>query len=169
MQLVAELNKKGYHFEQPEIIATTGWRTDDLKKAILKQQPATDYDLVSLLIGVNNQYQGLPAEQYAAEFEELLQIAISHAAGDSSRVIVLSIPDYGYTPYGRESQQKISKELNAYNAINKEIALKYGVRYYYITDTSRKGFENPSLIAGDGLHPSEKMYSQWVKLILKDF
>src|SRR6476620_605772 len=95
VQLVKELNKKGKLFIQPKIIATTGWRTDDLKNAILRENPTKDYDLVSLLIGVNNQYQGKSAESYAPEFEELLKMAIGFAGGDKEKVFVVSIPDYG--------------------------------------------------------------------------
>jgi lysophospholipase L1-like esterase len=166
VQLVRELNAKGKNFSAPKIIATTGWRTDDLKNAIVRDNPSKDYDLVSLLIGVNNQYQGKSVESYAPEFEELLNMAIELAGGDKTKVFVVSIPDYGYTPFGKEKQEKITKELDEYNRVNKEITLKKGVKYFNITDVSRKGFEDLALVANDGLHPSGKMYTEWVKIVL---
>jgi lysophospholipase L1-like esterase len=170
VQLVDSLQKRGVDCLQPRIIATTGWRTDNLKNAISKAKFKKDevYNLVSLLIGVNNYYQGKSVESYAPEFEELLKTAIQLARGDKSSVFVLSIPDYGYTPFGKENQQKISEGIDAYNAVNKSISDKYGVKYYNITDISRRGLDDPALVAADGLHPSETMYSQWVEVILKD-
>jgi lysophospholipase L1-like esterase len=167
VQLVRALNEESEVFALPQIIATTGWRTDDLKKAILEVDPPKDHDLVSLLIGVNNQYQGRSAKDYAPEFEELLKMAIAFAGGDKSKVIVLSIPDYGYTAFGKEKKETISKELNEFNAINRRISRKYGVRYINITDISRRGLEEPELVASDGLHPSGKMYSEWVTRIVE--
>lgn len=166
VQLVGALNQQGYHFGPPQIIATTGWRTDDLKNAILEAKPQKDQDLVSLLIGVNNQYQGKSAKEYAPEFEELLKMAIAFAGGNKEKVFVVSIPDYGFTPFGKEKQERISMELNEFNRINKEITAKLGVKYFNITPASRKGLEDPGLVASDGLHPSGKMYSEWVKIIL---
>ena len=169
-QLVDSLQKRGVDCLQPKIIATTGWRTDNLKNAISRTKFKKDeeYNLVSLLIGVNNYYQGKSVESYAPEFEELLKTALQLAGGDKSSVFVLSIPDYGYTPFGKEKQQTISEGIDAYNAVNKSISDKYGVKYYNITDISRRGLDEPDLVAADGLHPSEKMYSQWVQLILRD-
>jgi lysophospholipase L1-like esterase len=164
--LVKALNEKGRDFSAPKIIATTGWRTDDLKNAILKEDPSKDYDLVSLLIGVNNQYQGKTVDAYAPEFEELLNMAIGFAGRDKSKVFVVSIPDYGFTPFGKEKQEKITKELNDYNRVSKEISAKRGVKYFNITEVSRQGFEDPELVAPDGLHPSGKMYRQWVRIIM---
>lgn len=165
--LVDALNERGVSFATPDIIATTGWRTDDLKKAILKAKPRNDYDLVSLLIGVNNQYQGKSAESYAPEFEELLKMAIGFAGGDPSRVFVVSIPDYGFTPFGEEKQEQITTAIDAFNQVNREITLKHDVQYFYITDISRKGFDDPALVAADKLHPSGKMYAAWVNVILQ--
>lgn len=163
VQLAHALRKKGIDCSDPEIIATTGWRTDDLKHAIEKARLKPEYTLVSLLIGVNNYYQGKSAESYAPEFEELLRTAIALARGDKSRVFVVSIPDYGYTPFGKEKQQTISAGIDAFNAVNKSIAQKLGVKYISITDISRKGLAEPDLVATDGLHPSGKMYSAWVE------
>lgn len=165
VQLVRELKKKGLNVEQPMIIATTGWRTDDLKRAIEAAKPSRDFGLVSLLIGVNNQYQGKTSAAYAPEFEELLKIAISFAGGDKSKVFVVSIPDYGFTPFGKEKQEQITKAIDDFNAVNKTITEKYGVKYFNITEISRKGFQDPELVASDGLHPSGKQYSQWVEVI----
>jgi lysophospholipase L1-like esterase len=166
--LCKALDAKGLNFAEPKIIATTGWRTDDLKRAIDAEKLSKNYDLVSLLIGVNNQYQGRSSSAYAPEFEELLEMAIEFAGGDQSKVIVISIPDYGFTPYGKENQAKISAELDEFNAINRSISDKYHVQYFNITDISRRGLGDPSLIATDGLHPSGKMYEEWVRLIIKD-
>lgn len=163
VQLADALRKKGVPCSDPQIIATTGWRTDDLKHAIEKAKLKPEYTLVSLLIGVNNYYQGKSAESYAPEFEELLRTAIALAGGDKSRVFVVSIPDYGYTPFGKEKQQTISAGIDAFNAVNKSIAQKLGVKYIYITDISRKGLIEPNLVATDGLHPSGKMYSAWIE------
>jgi len=159
-QLAAKLE-----FSEPRIIATTGWRTDQLKEAIEAATLKPEYDLVSLLIGVNNQYQGKPILVYEREFEELLQTAIKLARGKKEKVFVVSIPDYGYTPFGKPKQEKISEALDQYNAINKRIAEKFGVTYFNITGISRKGFDDPDLVAADGLHPSGKMYAQWVEVI----
>lgn len=165
VQLMAALRERGWDTFDPTIIATTGWRTDDLKNAIYKQQPAGDFNLVSLLIGVNNQYQGKTVESYRPEFEELLQIAISVSGEREQSVFVLSIPDYGFTPFGKEKQKSISEAIDQYNQVNREIAEKYGVTYMDITPFTRKADSN--LIAPDGLHPSGKMYAIWVEQILK--
>lgn len=167
VQLVRSLRKKDQAFRAPTIIATTGWRTDQLRSAIETRDLDRDYDLVSLLIGVNNQYQGRSISEYEKEFSDLLQTAIDHAGGDKSRVFVLSIPDYGYTPFGKQKQESISREIDAFNEVNKNITEDNGVTYIDITDISRRGLEDPALIASDGLHPSGKMYSLWVGRILK--
>ncbi len=149
----------------PKIIATTGWRTDDLAGAIKSTNLKTEYDLVSLLIGVNNQYQGKSAKQYEGEFEELLKTAIHLAKGKNKNVFVVSIPDYGFTPYGKSKQESITTQINEFNEINKRITEKYKITYINITEVSRRGLEEPELVAGDGLHPSGKMYTLWVDAI----
>lgn len=166
-QLVSVLREKDIDIADPQIIATTGWRTDELKNAIEKAELGNHYDLVSLLIGVNNQYQGKPAEQYAVEFQGLLQTAVTLAGGKKENVFVVSIPDYGYTPFGQPRQQEITKALDQFNDLNKEIADRAGVKYVNITDISRNGLSQPDLVAGDGLHPSGKMYTLWVERIVK--
>jgi lysophospholipase L1-like esterase len=168
IQLIDSLNARGIECSQPRIVAVTGWRTDNLKRAIDEAKLRPDYNLVSLLIGVNNYYQGKSVENYKPEFEDLLKIAISLAGGIKSRVFVVSIPDYGFTPFGKKDQEKISKGIDDYNEANQLITKKLGVKYYYITDISRKGLNQPELVAFDGLHPSGKMYSEWVERILED-
>lgn len=169
VQLANQMKKNGINLRAPKIIATTGWRTDQLKEAI---ENASDlgakYDLVSLLIGVNNQYQGRSVESFAPEFEELLQKSIDLAGGNVERVFVLSIPDYGKTPFGAAKEEQIGKELDAYNQVSKEICARYDVAYFDITPISREAKDNLELIAEDKLHPSGKMYKRWVDLIFED-
>jgi lysophospholipase L1-like esterase len=169
VQLVSVLRRHGYTCDEPTIIATTGWRTDDLARAIENARPPKNFNLVSLLIGVNNQYQKRPAADYEPEFEQLLKTAIVQAGGDTQKVFVVSIPDYGYTPFGRADKDRISKEIDEFNAANRKIADKYKVRYFNITEISRKGLDDPELVARDGLHPSGKMYKQWVELIEREW
>lgn len=166
-QLVDSLSKRGLDCIDPRIIATTGWRTDDLKNAITAAHLKPEYTLVSLLIGVNNYYQGKSLEKYGQEFEELLETAIKLAQGYKSHVFVVSIPDYGYTPFGQANQPAITHGVDSFNAMNESIAKKLGVKYFYITDISRRGIAEPSLVAGDGLHPSGSMYAEWVQRILQ--
>jgi len=127
-----------------------------------------EYNLVSLLIGVNNQYQGKSADQYAIEFEELLKTSIRLAKGNKENVFVVSIPDYGFTPFGQKNQSKISKEIDQFNEISKKITNQYHIKYFNITDISRQGISDPTLVAGDGLHPSGKMYALWAQRIAKE-
>jgi len=159
VQLAQQLN-----LGEPEIIARTGWTTDELNAAIDAVHPAGPYELVTLLIGVNNQYRGRDAEHYRGEFAALLQRAIGFAGGDAKKVIVVSIPDWGVTPFaeGRD-RAKIGAEIDRYNATNKEETLRAGARYADITPVSRG--TDPALVAGDGLHPSGKQYTEWVKVI----
>lgn len=158
-QLASELG-----IPAPQIIAKTGWTTDELNAAIDAANPQGSFDLVTLLIGVNNQYRGRDAEQYRGEFAALLQRAIGFAGGDAKKVIVVSIPDWGVTPFaeGRD-RAKIAREIDQYNAINREEAAKAGAKYVDITPVSRGN--DPALVAGDGLHPSGKQYAEWVRLI----
>ena len=167
VQLAEVLTKQGTPVSKPKIIAVTGWRTDNLNNGINIAQLKDEYDLVSLLIGVNNQYQGKSVDQYAIEFEDLLKTAIRLAKGDKQNVFIVSIPDYGYTPFGSTKQEQISKELNEFNEINKRITEGYAITYINITDISRRGLEDPELVASDGLHPSGKQYAQWVNRILE--
>lgn len=156
---------KTWKLGEPQIIAKTGWTTDELNAAIDAADPKGPYELVTLLIGVNNQYRGRDAEQYRGEFTGLLKRAIGFAGGDAKKVIVVSIPDWGVTPFaeGRD-RAKIAAEIDRYNAINREESLRAGAQYVDITPISRQ--HDASLVAADGLHPSGKQYLQWVKTIV---
>lgn len=166
VQLAATLRERGQAVGVPQIIAVTGWRTDQLKKAIEEAGLKNEYGLVSLLIGVNNQYQKKSAESYGPEFEELLQTAITLAGGKRENVFVVSIPDYGFTPFGKKNQEEIRKGIDQFNEVNKRITMKMGILYVDITDLTREGLSKPEYVAGDGLHPSGLMYSLWVERIL---
>lgn len=165
-QTVLQLHSKGIYLENPRIIATTGWTTDELLHAIEQADIRQNYDFVTLLIGVNNQYRGRSAADYRKEFVDLLQLAIRFAAGNKLHVVVLSIPDWGATPFaeGRD-RLKIAEEIDLFNAINKEESEKYGVHYIDVTAISRKGLNDLSLLTDDGLHPSAKMYAEWATLL----
>ncbi|MES2516211.1 MAG: GDSL-type esterase/lipase family protein [Bacteroidota bacterium] len=170
VQLKDSLATRGILTDTMRIIATTGWRTDNLINAITNQHlQQQNYNLVSLLIGVNNQYQGVPVSQYRIEFPQLLDSAIRYAGGDTSHVFVVSIPDYAYTSYGQGTgnQTQISQEIDQYNQINKQFADSFHIRYFDITPISRLGLLQPNLVASDGLHPSGIQYSEWVKLMLQ--
>lgn len=173
MQLIQKLNEEEYRFSEPIIIAKTGWRTDQLMEAITERNISEkEFDLVSLLIGVNNQYRGIAEgytlDRYEKEFSELLQIAIAFAGGKSNKVFVVSIPDYGVTPFVGENNlnpELIAKEIDAYNQIAKEICQQYQISFINITTISKDAKNNTTLIAEDGLHPSGKMYMLWVEEI----
>lgn len=163
VQLADTLRGLGYHAEEPQIIARTGWTTGELAAAIKSAAPDSTFSLVSLLIGVNNQYRGLSSEEYRLELRALLEQSISFAGNDTGRVFVLSIPDWGVTPFAKDrNRQQIAKEINEFNAIKREESLRAGVTYIDITDISRRAADDASLIASDGLHPSGKMYREWV-------
>lgn len=149
-----------------QIVATTGWTTSNLLSALNSNTPSNDHDLVTLLIGVNNQFQGKPFELYETEFVILVNKAINFAKGDKNRVIVVSIPDYGYTPFGRNNQATITAQLANYNAYAQNYCEANNISYVYITDITQQGLENPDLIASDGLHPSKLAYSKFVERIL---
>ena len=147
------------------IIARTGWTTDELWQGIQAREINPPYDLVSLLIGVNNQYRGLDIDEYREEFIFLLNKAIEYAGGDAKHVIVLSIPDWGVTPFAKSrDSKKIATEINLFNSVNREEAEKAGVYYVDITPGSRAAVTDSALIAADGLHPSGKMYAEWAEL-----
>ena len=150
-----------------KIIATTGWTTTNLIAAINTENPASNYDLVSLLIGVNNQYQNKPFSLYETEFPELVNKAIALARGDKSNVIVVSIPDYAFTPFGKQSSNSsiISAEIDNYNAFAQKYCIERNIEFVSITDITRQGLTNPLLVATDGLHPSELAYSYFVERI----
>ncbi|MEC4004030.1 GDSL-type esterase/lipase family protein [Flavobacterium sp. SUN052] len=149
------------------IIATTGWTTSDLKLAIATQNSSNDYDLVTLLIGVNNQYQSKPFSLYQQEFPELVATAIQKAKGKKENVIVVSIPDYAYTPYG-QGAANISTGVAQYNNFAQYYCASNGITFINITDITQQGLINPSLVASDGLHPSTLAYSKFVERILPE-
>ena len=165
-QTVQLLNQQNYNFKSPEILATTGWTTDELQNNINNHTFTPPYDFVSLLIGVNNQYRGRSVENYKPEFESLLKQAIQFAGGNANRVIVVSIPDWGVTPFanGRDRAQ-IAKEIDDYNAANRYISEIYKVDYIDITPGSKEAATDLSLVAGDGLHPSAKEYAKWAQKV----
>ena len=169
VQLAARLREEGVPVADPVIIARTGWRTDDLSAGIDRTRPDGRFDLVGLLIGVNNQYQGRSADAYRGEFAALLKRAIGFAGGDPSRVIVLSVPDWGATPFAAgQDRARIGAEIDRFNAINREETQRAGAKYVDVTPVSRQAPERPELVAGDGLHPSGKMYGEWVRLALRE-
>ncbi|MCR8558426.1 SGNH/GDSL hydrolase family protein [Mucilaginibacter sp. BJC16-A38] len=166
-QLVSLLNYYQFNVQKPDIIATTGWTTDDLISAISRSDfKDNKYDFVTLLIGVNDQHEYQSKDNYRTKFAQVLQTAINFAKGDASRVFVLSIPDYGVTPYGNGGESIIGPDIDAFNAINREETAKAHVLSYIdITAISRLAATNPSLIADDGLHPSAQMYQMWVQAL----
>jgi lysophospholipase L1-like esterase len=167
-QVVQLLRSKEYNFNAAEIIAKTGWTTDELLDAINKSTLLSKYDFVTLLIGVNNQYRGRDALEYKEQFEELLKKAIELANGKKEHVIIVSIPDYSVTPYANSMDtEKISKEVEVFNSINRALSIQYKVQYVDITETSRNAKSDPALITSDGLHPSGKEYAKWAEKIIE--
>lgn len=166
VQLATRLRATGLPLDPPQIIARTGWTTDELKTAIERQNPQEPFELVSLLIGVNNQYRGRASVEYRTQFRALLQTAVMLAGGKPGHVLVLSIPDWGVTPFGQgNDRQKIATEIDEFNAINRAETLRAGAHYVDVTPISRQAASDITLIAEDGLHPSGKMYELWVKLV----
>lgn len=162
-QVAKKLLKSNIMTEKVKIIARTGWRTDNLIDAIKLSADTFKYDFVFLLIGVNNQYQNRNINVYKSEFKKLIQTAISYANNSNKNVITVSIPDYGFTPFGASDKANISTEIDAYNTINFEISSSLGVNYVTITDISRSNVSN--LVASDDLHPSGIQYGLWADRI----
>lgn len=164
-QTVALLNQQGIKMAAPIYIATTGWTTGNLQSAIASRNPSTA-DVVSLLIGVNDQYQGMDTSGYAVRFSQLLNKAVELAKGKRSNVFVLSIPDYSVTPFVSEGdKQRVSIQIDWFNAINRRITLANGISYTDITPSTREGATNPALIANDNLHPSALEYKKWAEML----
>ncbi len=165
-QVVQLFRNKNIEIAAPEIIAKTGWTTDDLNAAIQEYIFLKEYDFVSLLIGVNNQYRGRAVEEYETEFNFLLEQAIAFAGNKTTNVFVLSIPDWGVTPFAAERDiVKISDEIDEYNAACKKITLLQNCTFIDITTSQRTDAHNDEMLASDGLHPSGKEYAKWAKLI----
>jgi lysophospholipase L1-like esterase len=169
VQLAAALREEGIALADPRIIATTGWTTDELAWGIDGAEPLGEWDFVTLLIGVNNQYRGRSAIDFRGEFETLLQRALRYARGRNDRVLVLSIPDWGVTPFVKTTTalpQTIAIELDAYNAAAQVVCEAHGVTFVDITPVSRERGGEAEMLAGDGLHPSAAMYELWTALAL---
>jgi lysophospholipase L1-like esterase len=148
------------------IIARTGWTTDELWDGIQAREIKPPYDLVTLLIGVNNQYREQDIEEYREQFVFLLDKAIEYADGNPKHVIVLSIPDWGVTPFAKGRDiKKIALEINQFNSVNRVETEKAGTHYVDVTPASREVANDPALIASDGLHPSGRMYAEWARLV----
>lgn len=168
-QLAHALREEGIALDAPRIIATTGWTTDELNAAIDAAQPLGHHGFVSLAIGVNNQYRGRDVENYRDELVGLLERAIGFADGRTDRVMVLSIPDWGVTPFGVASGRdvaRIARELDTYNAAAQEVCAQHEVAFIDITPISRERGAEPVMLAEDGLHPSKAMYAEWTRLAL---
>ncbi|PYT12807.1 MAG: lysophospholipase [Acidobacteria bacterium] len=169
VQLAALLRRHGAAVADPQIVARTGWTTSELSAGLDQAAPSGRFDLVSLLIGVNDQYRSGEVEAYRLGFRALLRRAVSYAGGDPGRVVVLSIPDWGATPFaeGRD-RAKIAAEIDRFNAINRAETEQAGARYADITPVSRatRGPGPESNVAPDGLHPSAGMHAAWARLAL---
>ncbi|MFY8000406.1 MAG: SGNH/GDSL hydrolase family protein [Candidatus Kapaibacteriota bacterium] len=172
MQLAGLVREQGLYLQDPLIIARTGWRTDQLMNAIRQAQnslqiSSSGYDMVSLLIGVNNQYQGGSEELFRVQFASLLNMAITMARGKASRVVVLSIPDYSVTPFARNlGRAAIAEGIERFNAIQREECKKANVAFVDITPLSREALTNGLFTTSDGLHPSREQYAAWAKAAL---
>jgi lysophospholipase L1-like esterase len=169
-QLAKSLNSDSVLVTAPQIVAKTGWTTDELLDAISKTSFRNKYDIVTLLIGVNNQYRNYDINTFRSEFKRLLNMAVNYASADTQKVYVLSIPDWGVTPFAKtnnRNEEQVAKEIDTYNAICKEEAEKLNITFINITPISRLAKTDVSLLANDGLHPSGKMYQLWVKELTK--
>lgn len=165
-QLVTALREREVDVADPQIIATTGWTTDELADAIAVDLPTPPYALVSLLIGVNNQYRGRSITEYREQFSDLLQQAIGFANDDAARVIVLSIPDWGVTGFATDQQRdagQIAAEIDAYNNAAADVACSGNIRFVDITELTR---QFPTELVDDALHPSAAQYARWVQAVL---
>ncbi|MDQ3277332.1 MAG: SGNH/GDSL hydrolase family protein [Bacteroidota bacterium] len=163
-QTVQLLRRQGYKMAAPEVIAKTGWTTSELQSGMKGYTFAAKYDFVSLLIGVNNQYRGQDIIAYKEQFEALLNSAIQLAGGKNGACFVLSIPDYSLTPFAKNKDvARISREIDAYNNLNRAICIQYKVPYIDITTALRKATEKDGYVASDGLHPSAQAYAKWAK------
>jgi len=168
VQLAALLRARGVNVAEPEIVAKTGWTVDELAAALEESEPSGPYDLVSLQIGVNDEYRGREPEIYRGELRVMLHRAAAYAGGRPERVIVLSIPDWSVTPFAaRRSRPDAAAEIERFNAVCREEASRAGARWVDVTPESRDAGKDPSLLADDGLHPAPAMYAAWAKLALE--
>lgn len=167
-QFIDSLSNLDYSIEKNDIIATTGWTTSNLLNAMNNTSLEKDYNLISILIGVNNFYQGRPVNLFRTELPAVIDSALTFCNNDTNAIFLVTIPDYGYTPFGAFSQNSISNSTDLYNGIKDSVAAVYGIPVYNITDISRRGIDEPDLVAGDNLHPSGKQYKEWVDLIISE-
>jgi lysophospholipase L1-like esterase len=164
VQMARALRDQGVSISDPLIIARTGWTTDELEEGIQAADPEGPFDLVTLLIGVNNQYRGRDIEEYRVQLRALLNRAITFAGDRPRRVLVLSIPDWGVMPFAADRDRgAIAGEIDLFNRVKAEEAAALGIRYVDITGISREASGAPDLVAEDGLHPSGLQYSRWVQ------
>jgi lysophospholipase L1-like esterase len=168
VQLVAKLRERGIALDAPHIVATTGWTTDELSAAMDVAALQPSYGLVTLLIGVNNQYRGRPLGEYRDQFLALLRRAVE-LAGDARRVLVVSIPDWGVTAFaGGRDRAAIARDIDAFNAVARDETLRLRARWADVTPASREAGAKPGMLAEDGLHPSAAQYSIWADIILRE-
>ena len=163
------LRAEGIALEDPRIIAKTGWTTDELATAIDCEEPLGHFDFATLLVGVNNQYRGRSVAEYRGEFAELLRRAIRFAGTDAGRVMVLSIPDWGVTPFARAEKRdpaQVAAEIDAFNAAARQVAEQHGVAFVDITGTSRECGGEDAMLVADKLHPSAAMHALWADAAL---
>ncbi len=166
MQLAKLLEAEGIQTDIT-IIARTGWTVKELRQGIQANPPTGNYDLVTLLIGVNDQYRGYPSEGYREDFRFLLGKAIAYAGETPDKVVVLSIPDWGCTPFAADRDRElVSRQINEFNRINLEETKNAGAHYVDVTQISRLATDDSDLVADDGLHPSGKMYAMWAEQVL---
>ncbi|APP75282.1 SGNH/GDSL hydrolase family protein [Xanthomonas vesicatoria] len=169
VQLADGLRAYGWNVAPPQIVATTGWTTDELQAGIDTAAPQGPFELVSLLIGVNNQYRGRSLDEYRTQFDALLQRAIAFAGGHAARVVVLSIPDWGLTPFARAQggdAALITAQIDAFNSVAADRCAVHAVRFVDITAISRDGGDAVDMLVDDGLHPSGAMYARWTTVAL---
>ena len=167
VQLAAMMRATGVDLSDPQIIAVTGWTTGDLLAVMNRTKLADRYDLVMLLIGVNNQFQHRPLAEYRNQFSELLSRAIRLAGGNKNHVVVLSFSDWGVTTFGQQVENDdVSADVDRFNAANLELSKQADVKYVDITPISRQMADHPGALADDGLHPSAEQYTAWAKLAL---
>ena len=169
VQLVERLRGEGINISDAEIIAVSGWTTNQLQEAVKTTVPQGPFDIVTLMIGVNNQYQGLDIDQYRSEFVDLLHQSVAFGKGDPSKVIVVSIPDWSVTPFAEgKNRAEAATKIDEFNAVNETEVAKVGGRYVDVTPISRRAEYEPHLLSSDGLHPSGAMYKLWVGIIVPE-
>ncbi len=166
-QFIDSLSELGFVIEKNDILATTGWTTGNLLQALEESSLKKEYNLVAILIGVNNFYQNQPIETFRLELSEIIDFALTLTNKDTTGILLITIPDYGYTPFGENQQEIISKKTNTYNQIKDSTAKEFNIPLINITPISRNGIIDPDLVANDGLHPSKKQYGLWVDMIIE--